>query len=173
MREADKQRGMTNAIGATNNTNAEALQAKLTPAYTSLMDTGYFSPQEEGAATTSEMGAAAAPFGAAKFDANNTAAATHNASDLTANQDQLALEEGRTAGDAAANLQDQKMKNQEAGAYGLSELNKGDQQSMDAMYGLGPATLQAGNAATGNVTGVIGKGLEAGGTIGAAMLGKG
>jgi hypothetical protein len=107
------------------------------------MDTGYLSPQEEGAAVTSEMGSAMQPFDAAKFTANNRAAATRNDSNVTAENDQLALEQGRAAGDQAAQLQKEKMASQEAGMYGLAQQEQGNRQTEDQMYGLGPGTLQA------------------------------
>jgi hypothetical protein len=138
-----KQLGITNQLGQTEQGQAESLESQLTPAYSSLMNTGYFSPAQQNAATTSTMGAATAPFGAAKFDAANRAAATRNPADLTAQTDELALEQGRTAGTAAADLQNQQMQNQMAGAYGLTGLEQGNQQTMAQMYGLGPSTLQA------------------------------
>lgn len=140
---AEKQLGTTNALASTEQGKSDALENKLTPGYTSLMDTGYMSPEEEHAATVSEMGAATQPFETAKFQAANTAGATRNAADLTSNQDQLALEEGRAAGGAAEDLQNQKMQNQEAGMYGLGQLKSQDQQETENMYGLGPGTLQA------------------------------
>jgi hypothetical protein len=139
--KADTQLGTTNAVGAQEQQKSNDLQNKLIPGYTSMMDTGYMSPAEEGAATTSEMGAATQPFESAGFKADQRAGATHNASDLTSQQDQLALDEGRTAGTAAAHLQDQKMQNQEAGMYGLNQIQSGDQHAMESMYGLGPGTL--------------------------------
>jgi len=140
---AQKSLTTTNAIGSDEQKRANALQDKTTPGYTSLMNTGYLDPAEAGAATTSEMGAATAPFGSAKFDANNTAAATRNASDLTANQDQLALEEGHVAGDTAAGLQREKMANQQAGMYGLNQQSSQDQSAAQSMYGLAPETVNA------------------------------
>lgn len=140
---AEDQLKKTNAIGADELTKSNALEGKLVPGYTSLMDTGYFSPEEEHAAVTSEMGATAAPFGAAHFEAAGRAGRTRNAADLTAQQDQLAMEEGRAAGDTAANLQREKMAGQMAGTYGLGQLRKEDLDAMQSMYGLGPATLQA------------------------------
>lgn len=147
---ADAQLNQTNAVAGSEGDKASKLEGQLTPGYTSLMDTGYLNPQEENAAVTSEMGSATAPFQTAGFDAKNTAGATRNAADLTANQDQLALEEGRTAGTAAAGLQKEKMQNQEAGMYGLQGLQSGDQKTMAEMYGLGPSTLQARAAGTGH-----------------------
>jgi hypothetical protein len=140
---ADTQLNKTNAVGDTNASQAGALESKLVPGYQSLMDTGYINPQEENAATTSEMGAATQPFQSEQFRNNNNAAATRNDASLTAGNDQLALEEGRTAGDAAANLQMQKMQNQEAGMYGLAGQEQGNRQTEGAMYGLGPGTLGA------------------------------
>jgi hypothetical protein len=153
----------TNAIGSQYNTQAgtdlskaNALQSDLIPGYTSLMDTGYLSPEEENAATTSEMGAATAPFSSAEFQAKNNAAATRNPAGLASQEDQLAEEEGQTAGTAASNLQAQKMQNQEAGMYGLSEQEQADAAlrgqditAQDAMYGLGPGTLNARAASSG------------------------
>lgn len=147
---AEKQLGVTDTVAQNEGNKANALESSLIPGYTSLMNTGYMNPAEEAAATTSEMGAATAPFGTAKFEANNNAAATRNAAGLTENQDKLALEEGRTAGDAAARLQEEKMHNQEAGMYGLSNLEEGNQKAMEAMYGLGPGTLEARAAGTGH-----------------------
>jgi hypothetical protein len=141
--KSDAQLGMTNAVAGAENAQQQALESKLIPDYTSLMNTGYLSPEEEQAAVTGEMGAATAPFETAKFEAANRAGATRNAADLTAQQDQLALEQGRTAGEAASNLQREKMANEEAGMYGLGQLKSQDQQAMEAMYGLGPSTLQA------------------------------
>jgi len=140
---ANKQLATTNAIGAGNNQEAGNIEKSLVPGYTSLMSTGYMDPAEEAAATTSEMGAATAPFKSAEFQAANRAGATRNASDLTAQQDQLALEEGQTAGMAAADLQKQKLANQEAGMYGLAGQEAGNRQETEAMYGLGPGTLGA------------------------------
>lgn len=121
---------------------------------TSLMKTGYFSPEEAGAATTSEMGSAMQPFESAGFEAANRAGRTRNAADLTAQQDELALEKGRTAGETAANLQAEKMAGQkyglqtkiagqQAGMYGLGALRAEDLAAMEHMYGLGPGTLGA------------------------------
>lgn len=140
---ANKQLSTTNDIGADERKRQQDLENKLVPGYTSLMDTGYFNPEEEHAAVTSEMGATAAPFETAGFEAAGRAGRTRNAADLTAQQDQLAMEQGRAAGDTAANLQKEKMQGQLAGTYGLGQLRKEDLDAMQSMYGLGPSTLQA------------------------------
>lgn len=140
---AEKQLGTTNAVAGDQQKKSNQLESSLIPGYTSLMDTGYLNPQEENAAVTSEMGSATAPFSAAGFEAKNRAAATNNPADVTAQQDQLALEEGQTAGTTAANLQTQKMQNQEQGMYGLTNLQAGNQKEAESMYGLGPGTLDA------------------------------
>ncbi len=140
---ANNQLKQTNALGAGAGAEAGGINSTLIPGYTSLMNTGYMNPQEEAAATTSEMGTASAPFETTKFEAANRAGATRNASDLTAQTDQLALEQGQTAGQAAANLQQQKMQNQEAGMYGLGQIGQQQTGLEEAMYGLGPGTLQA------------------------------
>jgi hypothetical protein len=140
---ADTQLKTTNQVAGQQGQEAQQLESELIPGYTSLMDTGYMNPEEEAAATTSEMGAATAPFGTADFQAKDNAAATRNPSDLAAQEDQLALEEGQVAGGASAHLQDQKMQNQEAGMYGLSNLESGNLKAMEDMYGLGPGTLSA------------------------------
>lgn len=140
---ADAQLKKTNAIGDQYNAAGAEIGGFTEPRYKKLATSGYFSPAEEAAATNSVMGGAAAPFESAKFEANNTAARTNNAADLTANQDQLALSEGRTAGEAADQLQNDKMKNQLAGMYGLSGMRSEDLNAMEAMYGLGPGTLQS------------------------------
>jgi hypothetical protein len=165
MRQADQERQTTNAIGAQNNTQAQQLESQLVPGYTSLMNTGYLSPEEKAAATTSEMGATTAPFKSAEFQAANRASATGNASDLTAQQDQLALEEGQAAGGTAANLQEQQMQNQLAGMYGLAGQEQGNQAQTASMYGLSPALLNAGTNAVnstfkgiGTVGGLLGLG---------------
>ena len=170
---ADKQLGTSNAIGSQELQGANSLIGQLTPKYTSLMDTGYFSPAQENAAVTSEMGSATAPFKSAEFQAANNASATRNPSNLAAQQDQLALEEGRTAGEAAANLQNQKMKNELGGAYGLGNLSQEQMDMAKSMYGLGPSTLQA--RAAGNPSplwGLAGSLIGAGGTLGAAAMPK-
>lgn len=140
---ADTNLKKTNAVGDAAQSKSDALESKVTPGYTSLMDTGYLSPEDQNAATVSEMGSATQPFESMGFKQQNNAAATHNDSNLTAGQDQLALDEGRTAGSAAANLQEEKMRNQEAGMYGLTNLKSQDQQQAEHMYGLGPGTLSA------------------------------
>jgi len=140
---ADSNLQTTNAVAGQQGQKAQQLENTLIPGYTSLMDTGYMSPEEEAAATTSEMGAATAPFGTAGFQAKNDAAATRNDSNLPAQEDQLALEEGQTAGTAAANLQKEKMTNREAGMYGLDQLEAGNLNASTSMYGLGPGTLGA------------------------------
>src|SRR5437868_1748597 len=99
--KADDQLKKTNAIGDQQNAAASEIGGFTEPRYKTVSDTGYFSPAEEASATNSVMGGATAPFESAKFEANNTAARTNNAADLTANQDELALREGRTAGEAA------------------------------------------------------------------------
>jgi hypothetical protein len=174
---AANQLNTTNAIGAQQQGTANTLQNQLIPGYTSLMNTGYLNPQQQGAATTSEMGAATAPFSTAQFQANNTAAATNNASDLGAQQDQLALSEGQTAGGAAANLQNQQMQSQLAGMYGLSQEQAASQGEAQGMYGLGPGTLNAQanleNAANNQFSSIYGPLISAGGSIGAAAAGKG
>jgi hypothetical protein len=143
---AEKELNKTDTVAAQQGTEAQGLEDQLKPAYTSLMNTGYMDPKEEAAATTSEMGSATAPFSTAKFEAANRAGATRNASDLTAQQDQLALDEGKTAGGAAAELQKEKMSNQEAGMYGLGQLEQGNLGAMEKMYGLAPGLI-AGRAA--------------------------
>jgi len=140
---ADANLNATNSIANTQQGTGTQLQSSLIPGYTSMMNTGYLSPADKAAATTSEMGSATAPFGTANFEANNRASATGNASDLTAQQDQLALEQGQTAGGAAANLQNQQMSNQLQGMYGLGGLSGQDLQEAQGLYGLGPSTLSA------------------------------
>lgn len=147
---AKNQLGITNAIGKQEQTKADTLEGQLIPGYTSLMSTGYLNPEEAAAATTSEMGAATAPFETAGFEAKNRAAATRNASDLTAQQDQLALEEGRTAGDAAARLQEEKMQNQLSGMYGLGQEQQTNVGEAESMYGLAPSTINAWSNAQNN-----------------------
>lgn len=140
---ADTNLKTTNAVAAGEGAQSQQLENQLIPGYTSLMDTGYMSPQEEEAAVSGGMGAATQPFKSAEFSATNRAASTRNPADLTSQQDQLALEEGQTAGDEANKLQESKLQNQEAGMYGLNQLEAGNLQSMDSMYGLGPGTLSA------------------------------
>lgn len=140
---ADKNLATTNAIGADYNTRSKKLEGQLIPGYTSLMKSGYLSPEEEAAASVSEMGSASAPFKSMQFEAANRAGRTNNAADLTAQQDQLAMDEGRTANTAASNLQKEKMAGQVAGMYGLSGLRGEDLKAMQSLYGLGPGTLDA------------------------------
>jgi hypothetical protein len=164
---AKTQLGTTNAIAATQQGKADALQAQTTPGYTSLMNTGYLDPADAAAATTSEMGAATQPFQTAGFTAKNNAAATNNASSLTANEDQLALEEGQVSGQTAAGLQQQKMQNQQAGMYGLNQQQAADTGETESMYGLAPSTInawssaQASNPVLGLANSVIGAGGQA------------
>jgi len=171
-KKSDQQLSMTNNIGTNQQDQANNLESSLIPGYTSMMDTGYLSPADKAAATTSEMGSATAPFQTAKFEANNNAAATHNAAGLTENQDQLALEEGQTAGGAAANLQDQQMQNQEAGMYGLAGQEAGNRQEAASMYGLGPGTLDARAAGQSGDQAITGYGNMAANLIGAYKGGK-
>lgn len=140
---ANNQLATTNAVAGQNSGEAQGLESTLVPGYTSLMDTGYLSPEEENAATTSEMGAATQPYESMEFKAANRAAATNNAADETAQEDALAREESQAAGGAAATLQEEKMKNQLAGMYGLGEQEAGNQKMAESMYGLGPGTLEA------------------------------
>lgn len=140
---ADKQLQTTNSVAGGEGAESNKLKSTLIPGYTSLMDTGYFSPEEEHAATTSEMGAATQPFESMGFSAANRAGATRNASDLTAQQDDLAMKEGQTAGTAAANLQKEKMANQMEGMSGLHGIESEDMDAMEKLYGLGPGTLGA------------------------------
>lgn len=158
---ADTNLTKTNAVGDASQSKSDALQSQLIPGYTSMMDTGYLSPEDKAAATTSEMGSATQPFQSEQFRANNTSAATHNDSNQTAQGDQLAMEEGQTAGTAAANLQGQQMQNQEAGMYGLNQLQSGDQKEAEGMYGLGPGTLNAraaGQSDLSQISGAVGAG---------------
>ena len=172
---AKKQLATTNAIGATEQQQAQSLGSKLIPGYTSLMDTGYLSPEEEAAVTTSEMGAATAPFKSAEFQAANRAGATRNASDLTAQQDQLALEEGQVSGQAAAELQSQKMANQQAGMYGLGQEQQLATSEAESMYGMAPATINSwSQAQMNNPMLKLGETIiSAGGQVGAAAVGGG
>lgn len=140
---ANSQLGKTNAVAGSQQTQADTLENKVMPGYESLMNTGYLSPEDQNAATVSEMGTAEAPFSTAKFEAANRAGATNNASDLTANQDQLALEQGQVSTQAAAALQQQKMANEEAGMYGIAQQEQGNRGEAEGMYGLGPGTLNA------------------------------
>jgi hypothetical protein len=173
--EAKQQLAKTNAIGDTAGANAGAINSTLTPAYTNLMDTGYFTPEEAGAATTGVMGSAEAPFEAADFSAGETAAATRNPADLTASRDALALEKGRTMGEAAAELQNQKMQGQLAGAYGLGNQANQQTQLEESMYGLGPASLNAQanleNASWTGFNDIYGPLMSSAGAVGGAALG--
>jgi hypothetical protein len=168
---ADSNLQTTNAVAGKQGQQAQTLENQLIPGYTSLMDTGYMNPEEEAAATTSEMGAATAPFASAGFQAKNDAAATRNDSNLPAQEDQLALEEGQTAGNAAATLQTQKMTNQEAGMYGLDQLEAGNLGASTSMYGLGPSTLNARAAGPSVGQEIAGYGNAAAGLI-SAFKGK-
>lgn len=140
---ADNQLNKTNAVGDSEQGKANALESKLIPGYSSLMDTGYLSPEEENAANVSEMGAAAQPFESMQFNAANKAAATNNGASLADQQDELASRQGDAESVAAAGLQREKMGNQEAGMYGLGQLKAQDQGEAAGMYGLGPGTLNA------------------------------
>ncbi len=140
---ADAQLKKTNAVGDQYNAGAGEIGGFTEPRYKKLADSGYFSPEEEAAATNSVMGGATQPFQTANFQNSNRAAATRNDAGLISGQDQLALEEGRTAGEAADQLQNDKMKNQLEGMYGLSGMRGEDLHAMESMYGLGPGTLGA------------------------------
>src|SRR5271154_4579204 len=140
---ATNQLATTNAVAANQGAQANAIEGQVLPAYQNLANTGYFTPEESAAATTSEMGAATAPFDTAKFGAEERAGATRNPADLTAQQDQLAIEEGQAAGTAADTLQNQKMAGQLAGLQGEAGLGAQNLSAEEAMYGLGPGTLNA------------------------------
>lgn len=140
---AQDQLSKTNNIGRDQLAESTKLENQLMPGYTSLMDTGYLNPEEEHAATTNEMGSATQPFQSMEFKAANRAAATRNPADLTSEDTQLALDQGRTAGTAAEELQKQKMANQEAGMSGIAQQEAGNRDTMEKMYGLGPGTLDA------------------------------
>ena len=140
---ADKQLALTNSVAGDERSRSNKLEDQLIPGYTSLMNTGYLSPEEEAAATTSEMGSATQPYESAGFKAASRAGATRNAADLTSEETQLARDEGISAGGAAEQLQREKMANQEAGMYGLGKLRGEDLDAMAKMYGLGPSTLGA------------------------------
>jgi hypothetical protein len=140
---ATNQLNLTNSVAGQEGAQSQALESNLIPGYESLMDTGYMNPAEENAATTSEMGSATAPFQSAEFKAANRAGATKNAAALPAEQDALALEEGQASGNAAADLQKQKLQGQELGMSGESGLEEGNLRAMEEAYGLGPGTLQA------------------------------
>ena len=173
---ADKQLKKTNAVGDTEQGTANSLEGKLIPGYTSLMDSGYLSPEDKNAAVVSEMGSATQPFQSMQFRNNNNAAATRNDASLTAGNDALALEEGRTAGSAAANLQEEQMRNQEAGMYGLGQLKSQDQEEAEKMYGLGPGTLgarAAGPSGDQTALGYIGLGVGAGSKVAGGFGAKG
>src|SRR6185437_10686044 len=181
--QAASQLQTTNQEGSYWDGQGQIANSKLMPAYSSLMSkgysgptnpyapmdqaygteasTGYFSPQEKAATTEGVMGSAAQPFESGEFTMANRAGASNNPAGLTEGEDQLALEKGRTMGEAAAGLGEeehahrqaglsgenqiaQEMQgNKEAGMYGLSGLNEADQRAMESMYGLGPSTLNA------------------------------
>lgn len=140
---SDAQLHKTNDVAIAQGKETQNLENQVMPGYTSLMDTGYLSPEEEHAATTSEMGSATQPFQSMEFKAGNRAAATRNPADLTAEDTQLALDEGRTAGGAAEQLQKEKMANQISGMEGIAGQEAGNRHTMESMYGLGPGTLDA------------------------------
>jgi hypothetical protein len=160
----------TNAIGQGQQNQANQLQNTLIPGYTNLMNTGYLSPQDQEAATQNTMGATTAPFSTADFEAKNRASATNNASDLTANEDQLAMEEGQAAGGSAANLQQQQMANQLQGMYGLGQEQQGAQGEAESMYGLAPSTLNAETNAQAQTTSWLNSLLGAAGTAAGGYL---
>lgn len=136
-------RGPTNETNLLN-TNASNLQGNATsaeqtllPTYSSMLSTGYATPQEAESAVNSGMGSVGSTFDTAAQEQQNEAARTNNPASLAASEDQLALEKGTALGDEANQLQAQKMKGQLAGAQGYQDLFKTNQDAADNMYGLG------------------------------------
>jgi hypothetical protein len=162
---AGNQLATTNAIGQQQQQQAGQLEAGLIPSYENMLTEGY-TPAQQSAMTTGALGSTAASYGAAGQDAVNSAARTNNASNLTAQQDQQALDKGVGMGQETAGLQQQfanrQQQNQQLGLEGLSQLYGTNQQAANSMYGLGPGTLQA--RAAGQNTGLA----IAGDVLGAA-----
>jgi hypothetical protein len=174
--EAKQNLKTTNAIGATNNTEAQNLEATLTPTYTSMLNMGE-TPQQSEANTNAGMGAVSSAFGNAKQQNINTAARTHNASDLAADNDKLAMEAGSAGSDEANQLALQNnnvlQANRATGLGGLQALYGGNQQQAASMYGLGPSTINAQSQAyTNPAVGLIEAGLGAAGMAASGPSGK-
>ena len=171
--EAQQNLKTTNAIGAQNNTEAQNLESTLTPTYESMLNMGE-TPQQSEANTNAGMGAVSSAFGNAKQQATNTAARTHNASDLAAQNDKLAQDAGVAGSNEANQLSIQNndvlQKNRATGLGGLESLYGGNQQQTASMYGLGPGTINAqANAYSNPALGLIESGL---GAAGMAASGK-
>lgn len=159
--------GTTNALGAQNAQQQQNLESTLIPDYQSMLTQGY-TPQEQGAITTAGMGAIGSAYGGANADAARSAAATGNASNLTAQQDQLANQKGQAMGQEAAGLQsefaNQQQANQRFGLQGLAGQEAGNEGLESSMYGLGPSTINSWSNAQMNNPGM----QLAGNLIGAA-----
>ena len=171
--EAQQNLKTTNAIGAQNNTEAQNLESTLTPTYESMLNMGE-TPQQSEANTNAGMGAVSSAFGNAKQQDTNTAARTHNASDLAAQNDKLAQDAGVAGSNEANQLSQQNnqvlQQNRATGLGGLESLYGGNQQQTASMYGLGPGTINAqANAYSNPALGLIESGL---GAAGMAASGK-
>lgn len=168
--EAKNNLATTNAIGAQNNTQQQQLEASLIPDYQSEMQ-GY-TPAQQNAMTTAGEGAIGSAYGSADKLAANTAARTGNASNLTGQQDELALQKGQAMGSEAAGLQTdfakQQQLDQKFGLQGLTGLNSQNAQETEAMYGLGPNTINAqSNAYTNPAMSIVNGALGAAGAAAA------
>lgn len=140
---AQQQLNTTNTEAANLGTTGTNLQSAVEPTYENLMETGYTSPAAESAAVEQGMGATASPYGAARFTAANSAAATGNPADLTSEENTLAREEGTALGGEANQLALQKQQGQLAGAAGVTGLSDTDLQAMEQLYGIAPGLLNS------------------------------
>lgn len=155
-------------------TAANTMAETQTPLYENLLNMGY--PEAtKNAMTTSEMGAAAAPFAEAGNMAENQAATTRNASGTAALEDQLALQKGQALGGAAANLQNQFQNevnlNRGIGLQGLSNLYNTEQNAALGYNSSQAPLIQAQTTAANSSPwlSVVGDLAGAAGNIGAAF----
>jgi len=143
---AGNQLKQTNAIGAEERGQANALEAGLIPKYESMMNEG-FSPEGLNAMRTSGMGAEAAAADTAGWAAGNRAARTGNAAGIGAEESQLARDKGVSMGKTAADIEAatnfKKQSNKRFALEGEQGLFGTNTQAMESLYGMSPGLLQA------------------------------
>lgn len=143
------QLGKTNAVANQAQDTANSLYGQVQPFLANeVTNPQGMSKADLNAATEASNQALGGTQAAATGAAGLKAARTRNDAGITAAIDESAREGGQTQSENAANLQTQNalLKNaqQQAGASGLSNLYGQNLGETEAMYGLGPSTIKAG-----------------------------
>lgn len=159
--------GQTQARGEATTLSGTAgqLRSTLVPGYKAMLSSGY-SPEEKAGIRLSTMGPLSGTFDRMREAATNRVERTRNAAGFGELEDELARSQGRQEAELGGELEksfaDEAERRRETGLTGLSRMYGIDEDTMAKL--LGVAGQPKGSS------GLLGSGIGAGGSIGAALI---